>query len=428
MVSRVESENASERSGMIEEYTVPRGESSTASIEIFDYQDILLVPRECVVTSRSQCDVSQKLGNWRFKLPIVPANMKSVVDAPLAQKLAKEGYFYVMHRFNIDTVGFARDMQERGLCVSISIGVKQADYEIITRLKEEKIKCDFCTIDVAHGHSATVKKMIEHVKKELPAAFVIAGNVGTPKAVLDLEAWGADCTKIGVGPGRVCITKYKTGFGTGGWQLSAVKWCASVATKPVVADGGIVTHGDIAKSIRFGATFVMVGSLLAAHTESPGQERVADDGRIMKDYFGSASQTNKGERKHVEGKSVMEELRGSIFDTLNEIKEDLQSSVSYGGGRELIDIRKCDYISLKGGNMRQHLFPIETIQRIASDIMTASPTSYSVQPALSPDALTHIRETIGTDSRSAKNLGSTSAEGLFMDPADTQTASPNVFE
>ena len=69
-----------------------------------------------------------------------------------------------------------------------------------------------------------------------------------PEAVIDLENWGADATKVGVGPGKVCITKLKTGFGTGGWQLSAMKWCARVATKPIIADGGIRSHGDIARA------------------------------------------------------------------------------------------------------------------------------------------------------------------------------------
>ena len=88
--------------------------------------------------------------------------------------------------------------------------------------------------------------------------FVIAGNVGTPEAVRELENAGADATKVGIGPGKVCITKIKTGFGTGGWQLAALRWCAKAASKPIIADGGIRTHGDIAKSIRFGATMVMI--------------------------------------------------------------------------------------------------------------------------------------------------------------------------
>ena len=77
--------------------------------------------------------------------------------------------------------------------------------------------------------------------------------MGTPEAVRELENAGADATKVGIGPGKVCITKIKTGFGTGGWQLAALRWCAKAASKPMIADGGIRTHGDIAKSVRFGA-------------------------------------------------------------------------------------------------------------------------------------------------------------------------------
>ena len=76
--------------------------------------------------------------------------------------------------------------------------------------------------------------MIQYIKKNLPTTFVIAGNVGTPEAVRELENAGADATKVGIGPGKVCITKLKTGFGTGGWQLAAVRWCAKAATKPIM--------------------------------------------------------------------------------------------------------------------------------------------------------------------------------------------------
>jgi IMP dehydrogenase/GMP reductase len=162
---------------------------------------------------------------------------------------------------------------------------------------------------------------------------VIAGNVATPEAVIDLENWGADATKVGVGPGKVCITKLKTGFGTGGWQLSALKWCARVATKPIIADGGIRSHGDIAKSIRFGATMVMIGSLFAGHEESPGKT-VEVDGELFKEYYGSASDFNKGEYKHVEGKRILEPIKGKLADTLIEMEQDVQSSISYAGGTQ----------------------------------------------------------------------------------------------
>ncbi len=323
-------------------------------MEIFDYDNILLLPRKCRVESRSECDTSVELGGRTFKLPVVPANMKTVLDEKICTFLAENGYFYVMHRFDIDNVAFTKEMQAKGLFASISLGVKQPDYDTVDRFVAEGICPEYITIDIAHGHADSVKHMIQYLKAKIPAAFVIAGNVGTPEAVIDLENWGADATKVGIGPGKVCITKLKTGFGTGGWQLSALKWCARVATKPIIADGGIRSHGDIAKSIRFGATMVMIGSLFAGHEESPGKT-VEVDGQLYKEYYGSASDFNKGEYKHVEGKRILEPVKGKLADTLIEMQQDVQSSISYSGGKKLMDIRKVNYVILGGDNAGEHL-------------------------------------------------------------------------
>ena len=323
-------------------------------MEIFDYDNILLLPRKCRVQSRAECDTSVTLGNHSFRLPVVPANMKTVVNESICEWLAANGYFYVMHRFDLDNVKFVRDCKTKGMYASVSLGVKQADYDTVSAWRAEGLSPDYITIDIAHGHSDNVQRMIAHLKEHLPASFVIAGNVGTPEAVIDLETWGADATKVGIGPGKVCITKLKTGFGTGGWQLSALKWCARVATKPIIADGGIREHGDIAKSIRFGASMVMIGSMLAGHEESPGLT-VEVDGRLYKEYYGSASDFNKGEYKHVEGKRILEPIKGHLKDTLREMQEDLQSSISYAGGTRLMDIRKVNYVILGGANDGEHL-------------------------------------------------------------------------
>jgi GMP reductase len=323
-------------------------------MEIFDYDNILLLPRKCRVESRSECDASVELGPRTFRIPVVPANMKTVVDESICLWLAKNGYFYVMHRFDLDNVAFVREMREQGVYASISLGVKKADYDAVDQLAAEGSAPEYITIDVAHGHADSVKNMIAHIKAKLPAAFVIAGNVGTPEAVIDLENWGADATKVGIGPGKVCITRMKTGFGTGGWQLSALKWCARVATKPIIADGGIREHGDIAKSVRFGATMVMIGSMLAGHEESPG-DTVEVDGKLFKEYYGSASDFNKGEYRHVEGKRILEPVKGRLADTLREMQEDIQSSISYSGGKKLLDIRKVNYVILGGDNAGEHL-------------------------------------------------------------------------
>ncbi len=323
-------------------------------MEIFDYDNVLLLPRKCLVESRSECDASVELGGRRFRIPVVPANMKTVVDEKICVWLAKNGYFYVMHRFDLDNVQFVRDMRAQGVFASISLGVKAPDYAAVDQMLAEGLAPEYITIDIAHGHADSVKKMVRYLKAKMPAAFVIAGNVATPEAVIDLENWGADATKVGIGPGKVCITKLKTGFGTGGWQLSAVKWCARVATKPIIADGGIREHGDIAKSIRFGATMVMIGSMLAGHEESPGQT-VEVDGKLYKEYYGSASDFNKGEYKHVEGKRIIEPIKGRLANTMIEMEQDVQSSISYSGGKKLMDIRKTNYVILGGDNAGEHL-------------------------------------------------------------------------
>ncbi|MEG1770793.1 MAG: GMP reductase [Comamonas sp.] len=323
-------------------------------MEIFDYDNILLLPRKCCVESRSECDASVTLGSRSFRIPAVPANMKTVVDESICTWLAQNGYFYVMHRFDLDNVKFVQDMQAKGCFASISLGVKQPDYATVDRFVELGLVPEYITIDIAHGHADSVKNMIAYLKQKLPQSFVIAGNVGTPEAVIELESWGADATKVGIGPGKVCITKLKTGFGTGGWQLSALKWCARVATKPIIADGGIRSHGDIAKSIRFGASMVMIGSLFAGHEESPGNT-VEVDGEKFKEYYGSASDFNKGEYKHVEGKRILEPVKGTLASTLIEMEQDIQSSISYSGGKKLMDIRKVNYVTLGGDNAGEHL-------------------------------------------------------------------------
>ncbi|SUM71949.1 GMP reductase [Staphylococcus hominis] len=316
-------------------------------MKIFDYEDIQLIPNKCIVNSRSDCDTTVQFGPKTFKLPVIPANMQTVMNESLAEWLAENDYFYIMHRFDeAGRIPFIKKMQNKGLFASISVGVKKTEFEFIEKLKTEHLIPEYITIDIAHGHANSVINMIKHIKKHIPQSFVIAGNVGTPEGVRELENAGADATKVGIGPGRVCITKIKTGFGTGGWQLAALNICSKAARKPIIADGGIRTHGDIAKSIRFGATMVMIGSLFAAHEESPG-ETVELDGKRYKEYFGSASEFQKGEHKNVEGKKMFVEHKGSLKDTLVEMQQDLQSSISYAGGKDLKSLTTVDYVIVR---------------------------------------------------------------------------------
>ncbi len=314
---------------------------------VFDYEDIQLVPNKCIVKSRSEIDTRIKFGPMTFNIPVVPANMQTVIDEKLAVWLAQNGYFYIMHRFDEDErLPFVKRMHDQGLFASISVGVKPKEHELIDELAAQNLVPEYITIDIAHGHSDTVIEMIKHIKQAMPEVFVIAGNVGTPEGVRELENAGADATKVGIGPGKACITKLKTGFGTGGWQLAAVRLCAKAASKPIIADGGIRNNGDIAKSVRFGASMVMIGSMFAGHEETPG-EVVEQDGQKYKVYYGSASQYQKGQYKNVEGKKLLVPYRGHISDTLREMQEDLQSSISYAGGKELMSLRKVDYVIVK---------------------------------------------------------------------------------
>ena len=181
-------------------------------MEIFDYDNILLLPRKCRVESRSECDASVTLGSRQFRLPVVPANMKTVVSEEICIWLAENGYFYVMHRFDFDNVKFVQDMKARGLFASISLGVKAPDYETVARLLALGLVPEYITIDIAHGHADSVKLMIEHLKKVMPATFIIAGNVATPEAVIDLENWGADATRSASARERSVLPSSKLGL------------------------------------------------------------------------------------------------------------------------------------------------------------------------------------------------------------------------
>lgn len=313
----------------------------------FDYDDVMLVPKTGVVKSRSEVDVTVTLGGHKFALPVIPANMSTIVDEKTVLWLAERNYFYVMHRFDVDAVEFTKNMHSKGFIASVSLGIKPVDYETVDRFTTEGFTPEFITVDVAHGDSEEVFRMVHYLKSKLDT-FVIAGNIATAEAAAKLAEAGADAVKVGVAPGSVCLTGPNTGFGSRDWQLSAVAHVAEAMQDTgvkIIADGGIRKYGDIAKSVAFGADFTMIGGMFAGHDENPGELIDFEDGP-KKAFFGSASEHQKGEEKHVEGMKTYVPYKGSLSTTLRVIQENLQSSVSYAGGRELLDLRDVQYVLL----------------------------------------------------------------------------------
>jgi len=309
----------------------------------FDFEEINLQPQKCIVNSRSECNTSVILGNHTFNLPVVPANMECVIDESVAIKLATERYFYVMHRFDVNPVMFTYKMKGLGLVSSISLGVNEDSYKWIDELKSTNVTPDFITIDIAHGHSIKMERMIGYIKENLPKSFVIAGNVSTPEGVSDLESWGVDATKIGIGNGSACTTYPSTGFGSRNCQASTIYNCSLSAKKPIIADGGIKVPGDIAKSLVLGATMVMVGGMLSGFTDSPGNV-VECDGKKYKEFWGSASSFQSGKKNRIEGKKNYIPFKNkTILDEMTYLTECLQSSISYGGGNNLESFDKVKW-------------------------------------------------------------------------------------
>jgi len=325
------------------------------------YSDISLKPNFGICKSRSECDTSTDIFGAKYRLPVIPANMKAVITEDLSKWLSQNGFFYIMHRFNVDNVTFVdRANREGWNLVSISLGVQKSDINTLSRLKRngERGRVHCITIDIAHGHSEKMKEMLGHCKAVMPSAKIIAGNVATPNAVSDLYNWGADFVKVGIGQGSPCTTKDKTGFTMP--MFTCVKNCSEVYSGdlfnqevdhkkvPIIADGGVTCNGDIAKALVAGADLVMAGGIFAACTDSPAHT-IKIKGSTHKAYYGSASFENKKTKTHIEGVLKNVPSSGMSYKSkLIEINEDLQSSISYAGGKDLssLNSKNVEYIEL----------------------------------------------------------------------------------
>ena len=325
----------------------------------YSYSEVFLKPRYSEFHSRSEANTSITFGNQTFKLPVVPANMECTMNVDKAKYMSENEYFYIMHRFNKDKTAPANTDNKKFIevannenwkTISISLGVKDEDEELIEHCISNKLRIDYLTLDIAHAHSVRMKEMLEFLhsvykRGAYERPFIIAGNVASAGAVVDLENWGADATKVGIAQGDACTTYGQTGFGAP--MFSCIQECADIATKPIIADGGIRTNGDFAKALVAGGHMVMAGSIFAACIDSPAEtvyrEIITNElsnrgaGKIIvkpyKTYYGSASAKNKGANVHVEGRVVELECNKMTYaEKLHEITESLQSSISYAGG------------------------------------------------------------------------------------------------
>jgi GMP reductase len=308
----------------------------------YKYSDVCLIPKKGILGSRSLADTSVYLGKRKFRLPIIPANMRCTIDPKLAHDLSQENCFYIMHRFD-DTLAFVRRAINSSHFISISVGVTAEDKRLIGLIKRSDIKPEYITIDIAHGHSIQALEMVAFIKSELPDTFLIAGNVATTEGARELKSAGAAAIKVGVGQGNACTTKDKTGFTMP--MFTCIQEIADAHLGlPIIADGGIRCNGDIAKAISAGATMVMCGSIFAECSDSPSNIVVGEDGTTYKLYYGSASAHNKTEHTHIEGtlKRVPQNTM-TYSQKLEEIRQDLASAISYSGGKSLNDLKFVDY-------------------------------------------------------------------------------------
>jgi len=252
------------------------------------------------------------------------------------------------------------------LLVGAAIGVKGDYLERTEALIAAG--CDVLCIDIAHGHHEQVLHTIKLIRDKFGDIPLIAGNIATAEATLDLINAGADCVKAGVGPGSLCTTRIVTGAGVP--QLTAVLDCTNVAREvgiPVIADGGIKQSGDITKALAAGASMVMLGNMLAGTEESPGQT-IIRGGRKFKIYRGMAGFGANKSKKEREGNSEEGDVsdvvpegaegtipyRGDVKDILFQLIGGLKSGMSYAGAENIVKLWKnAEFIKITSAGLRE---------------------------------------------------------------------------
>ena len=257
----------------------------------------------------------------------------------------------------------AKDKHGRLLCAA-AIGVTNDILDRAGALVQAGV--DALVLDSAHGHSANIMRCVGLVKNAFPEVQLIAGNVATAEGTEALIKAGADCVKVGIGPGSICTTRVVSGIGVP--QITAVLESAAMGDKygiPVIADGGIKYSGDIVKALAAGARVVMMGSMLAGCEESPGESEIFQ-GRQFKVYRGMGSigamQKGSGDRYFQSGsKKLVPEgvegrvpYKGAVSDTIFQMMGGLRSGMGYCGCPDIESLRtKTKFVRITGAGLKE---------------------------------------------------------------------------
>jgi len=258
----------------------------------------------------------------------------------------------------------AKDEKGR-LLVGAAVGQGSDTMERVKELKKAGV--DIISVDSAHGHHENIVKLVESIKNAHPDLDIIAGNVATSTATEDLIKAGADCVKVGMGPGSICTTRVIAGIGVP--QFTAVADCAEAAEKhgkTVIADGGIKYSGDVTKALAAGGAAVMIGSLFAGTEESPGEMEIFQ-GRSFKVYrgMGSVAAMQKGSKDRYfqeentklvpEGVEGRVPYKGPLSETVYQMVGGLKSGMGYVGAKNLEELmKKAKFVKISNAGLTEN--------------------------------------------------------------------------
>ncbi|WP_396194222.1 GMP reductase [Flavobacterium sp.] len=319
------------------------------------FKDVMIRPKRSTLNSRAQVSLEREFKFLHSThiwtgIPIMAANMDTVGTFEMALALSKEKLFTTIHKhYSVEQWGNFLKNAPGNVCdyIAVSTGTGENDFKKINAIFELHPQLKFLCIDVANGYSEHFVDFLRQARKQFPDKVIIAGNVVTGEMVEELLLEGADIIKVGIGPGSVCTTRVKTGVGYP--QLSAIIECADAAHGlggHIISDGGCAIPGDVAKAFGAGSDFVMLGGMLAGHTESGGN-LVEVNGEKFKEFYGMSSETAM--KKHVggvaeyrasEGKTVKVPFKGDVIDTLHDILGGLRSTCTYVGASKLKELTK----------------------------------------------------------------------------------------